>query len=50
MFDENSGIVRTWVSVIRAGRYSVEDVPSLSNLQEVVSKIILGDRKTDKKD
>lgn len=40
MFDENSGVVRTWVSVIRAGLYDLDDVPPLSNLKEVVLRII----------
>lgn len=50
MFDENSGVVRTWVSVIRAGLYDLDDVPSLSNLKEVVSRIISGTGKMDSRD
>lgn len=42
MFDENSIITKTWVSLVLAGTYSREQVPNLSNLQDVVYKILDG--------
>lgn len=40
MFNENSGLVKTWVDLIRRGQYTIYDVPNLSNLRAVVSSII----------
>lgn len=40
MFNENSMIVKTWVSLVLAGTYTQEQVPNLSNLQSVVNKVI----------
>ena len=40
MFNENSMIVKTWVSLVLAGTYTREQVPKLGNLQEVVKKVL----------
>lgn len=42
MFNENSGLVKTWVSLIQKGAYTLADVPNLSNLQEVVRSVLEG--------
>lgn len=42
MFDENSGLVKTWVTLIRKGVYTIDSVPSLSNLREVVTRVLEG--------
>ena len=43
MFHENSGLVKVWVSLIRAGVYTVEDVPALDNLQMVITEVMKGE-------
>lgn len=40
MFNENSQLVKIWVSLVLSGAYTKEQVPKLSNLQEVVSEIV----------
>lgn len=40
MFNENSFLVKTWVSLIKKGTYTADDVPDLSNLKEVVSEVL----------
>lgn len=42
MFDENSIVVKTWVKAVRNGAKKIEDVPTISNLREVVVSIIKG--------
>lgn len=42
MFNENSVIVKTWVSLVLAGTYTREQVPGLSNLQDVVYQVLDG--------
>lgn len=42
MFTEESAVVKSWVRLIKAGTYSLEDVPELSNLKEVVSGAVEG--------
>jgi hypothetical protein len=37
MFSTESGLVKIWVRQIREGRRTIEDVPALSNLQEMVA-------------
>lgn len=34
-FDENSGLVKTWVRLVESGQYSKEQVPNIGNLREV---------------
>lgn len=40
MFHESSVIVKTWVNLVLSGTYTREQVPNLSNLQEVVIGIV----------
>ena len=40
MFNENSGLVKVWVSLLLAGTYTIDQVPNLSNLKEVVTQVI----------
>lgn len=40
MFNKNSGLVKVWVSLILAGIYTLEQVPELSNLKQVVTEVI----------
>jgi hypothetical protein len=42
MFNENSGLVKTWVNLVRQGAYTVDQVPNLSNLREVVISVLEG--------
>ena len=42
MFNENSVIVKTWVELVRNGTYQKESVPNISNLQEIVFKVLEG--------
>ena len=39
-FDENSGLVKTWVRLVESKHYSKEQVPNIGNLREVVYKIL----------
>lgn len=39
MFDENSGLVQVWVDLVRSGVYTLDQVPDLSNLKQVVQQI-----------
>ena len=40
MFNENSVIVKTWVSLVLVGTYTREQVPDLSNLRDVVYSVL----------
>lgn len=40
MFDQNSGLVKVWVDLVRSGVYTLDQVPELSNLKQVVTQII----------
>lgn len=40
MFNANSGLVKVWVGLVRDGTYTLEQVPQLSNLKQVVTQII----------
>ena len=40
MFNENSGLVAIWAENVRLGKYNREQVPKLSNLQEVVWAVL----------
>ncbi len=42
MFNENSVIVKTWVSLVLAGTYTREQVPGSSNLRDVVYQVLDG--------
>lgn len=45
MFNENSGLVKTWVNLVKKGAYTVEQIPNLSNLREVVISVLEGGEK-----
>lgn len=42
-FTEKSGLVQTWVKYIRLGKKTIDDVPDIYNLREVVISIIESD-------
>lgn len=40
MFKKESGLVKTWVELIKKEQYTLDDVPKLSNLREVVASVL----------
>ena len=40
MFNEDSGLVQMWVQAIKDNKYTKEQVPNLSNLREIVFKVL----------
>jgi hypothetical protein len=40
IFNENSGLVRIWVRHIQSGQSTMDDVPDLANLRDVVAGLI----------
>lgn len=40
MFNENSYVAKVWVKNVQSGSYTREQVPNLSNLREVVYRIL----------
>lgn len=40
MFKKESGLVKTWVELINKEQYTLDDVPKLSNLREVVASVL----------
>lgn len=40
VFTKNSGLVKTWVSLVLLGTYTREQVPNLFNLREVVYEVL----------
>ncbi|GCD83656.1 hypothetical protein PTHTG4_27200 [Parageobacillus thermoglucosidasius] len=40
VFTENSGLVKVWVSLVLNGTYTLDQVPNLSNLKEVVTQVV----------
>lgn len=40
MFNKESGLVKTWVTLIKNKQYTADDVPKLSNLREVVVAVL----------
>ena len=42
MFNKDSGLVKAWVILIKQGAYTIEQVPNLSNLREVVASVLEG--------
>ncbi len=40
VFTKNSGLVKTWVSLVLCGVFTVEQVPGLFNLRSVVAEIV----------
>ena len=42
MFNENSGLAKTWANLVKQGIYTLDQVPNLSNLRDVVQKMVEG--------
>lgn len=40
VFNEESGLVKTWVRLVKGKQYSKEQVPNIGNLREVVYKVL----------
>lgn len=40
IFTKESGLVKVWVSLVMAGTYTLEQVPNLFNLREVVTEVV----------
>ena len=40
VFTKDSALVKTWVSLVRSGAYTKEQVPKLFNLRDVVGEIV----------
>ena len=40
VFTRNSGLVKTWVSLVLCGVFTLEQVPALFNLRAVVFDIV----------
>ena len=40
IFDENSGLVLTWVRLVKSSQYEKDQVPNIGNLREVVYKVL----------
>lgn len=43
MFNENSGLVKIWVTLIQINQKTLNDVPAISNLREIVTQLVEGD-------
>lgn len=39
-FTKNSGLVKTWVSLVLCGVFTLEQVPNLFNLRAIVAEIV----------
>lgn len=40
VFTKDSALVKVWVSLVLSGVYTLEQVPALFNLKEVVAEVI----------
>jgi len=40
IFTKDSAIVKVWVSLVLSGVYTLEQVPALFNLKEVVTEVV----------
>lgn len=40
IFTKDSGLVKVWVSLVMAEKYTLEQVPELFNLKEIVTEVI----------
>lgn len=40
VFTRNSGLVKTWVSLVFCGVFTLDQVPALFNLRTIVSEIV----------
>ena len=41
MFNENSALVEVWIRLIKQGVYTFNEIPNLSNLQDVIAEVLL---------
>ncbi|WP_179231932.1 hypothetical protein [Paenibacillus sp. SSG-1] len=41
-YTKDSGLVKVWVSLVMMGAYTVDQVPKLFNLKEVVTEVVNG--------
>lgn len=41
-YTKDSGLVKVWVGLVLAGAYTVDQVPKLFNLKEVVTEVVTG--------
>lgn len=41
-FTKDSVVVKAWVNAVKAGTMSIDDVPALFNLKEVVKAVLEG--------
>ena len=41
-FNETSGLVKVWVSLIKANTYTEDQVPPIENLKEMVHTVLTG--------
>jgi hypothetical protein len=39
-FTKDSGLVKVWVSLVLAGVYTLDQVPALYNLKDVVTEVV----------
>lgn len=39
-FNKNSAVVKSWVTLVTSGVYSIDKVPNLFNLKEVVQEVL----------
>lgn len=39
-FTKDSGLVKVWVSLVLNGTYTLDQVPALYNLKEVVTEVV----------
>lgn len=40
MFTKDSALVKIWVKYIKKGIYTIDDVPTISNLKDVVQEAL----------
>lgn len=43
MFNKNSGLVKIWITLIQTNQKTLNDVPAISNLREIVTQLVEGD-------
>lgn len=41
-YTKDSGLVKVWVGLVMTGAYTVDQVPKLFNLKEVVTEVVTG--------
>lgn len=40
MFNKDSGLVQVWIFLIKNNTFTVNDIPNISNLKEIVLEIL----------